>query len=180
MLHSLYPERPTACHVCPVPNGPTRNLPGRIVAAGLIVGALDLLYVQALVVWILHRPTTFVRILQSIAAGIHGPDSFNGGTSTAIQGFLLHFFIAFTWTLLFLVLVRRSAWLRRLVASPGGAWKAGLPYGCIVWLVMELVVVPLSNAKQVPLSNWIFWVDLVQQAIMVGVPIAALIGTGEA
>ncbi|HEY2805520.1 MAG TPA: hypothetical protein VGI92_06625 [Gemmatimonadales bacterium] len=163
-----------------MPHGPTRNLTGRIIAAGLIAGALDLLYVEALVVWIMHRPTTFVRILQSIAAGLYGPASFNGGASTAVQGLLLHFLIAFIWTLLFLLLVRRWADLRSVVASPGGAWKAGLPYGCLVWLVMELVVVPLSHAKPVPLSNWIFWVDLAQQAIMVGVPIALLIGTGEA
>lgn len=61
-------------------------------AAGLVVGTLDIVY--AIVFWAIKADVPARRILQSIAAGLLGPESFEGGASTAALGLLLHYFIA--------------------------------------------------------------------------------------
>lgn len=81
-----------------------------------------------------------VRILQSIAAGLLGRESFNGGASTAALGALLHYFIAFCIVATFLFASRR---LTALARSPF-VW--GPIYGVAVWLFMNFVVLPLSAA----------------------------------
>ena len=58
--------------------------------AGLAAGVGDTLL--ALVLY----PVGPVRIYQSVAAGLLGRDSFQGGLATAALGMFLHFFIATT------------------------------------------------------------------------------------
>lgn len=103
-----------------------------------VVGVLDLL--DAFVFFGLRSGVRPIRILQSIAAGLLGRASFSGGWRTAALGFALHFFIAFTIVLIFLIARRRLPVLRR------HAVMAGLLYGITVYLTMTFVVVPASAA----------------------------------
>lgn len=80
-----------------------------------------------------------MRVLQAIASGVLGGDSFQGGLPTAALGLLLHFFIATTATALYYAASRK---LKVLVDQ---AIICGLAYGIPVYLVMNLVVLPLSN-----------------------------------
>ncbi|MGH9370755.1 MAG: hypothetical protein ACRD15_04415, partial [Vicinamibacterales bacterium] len=73
-------------------------------------------------------------------SGLLGRSAFSGGWGTALLGVLLHFFIAFCIVLVFLLASRRIAALRRAPV----VW--GLVYGVAVYLVMNLVVIPLSAA----------------------------------
>jgi hypothetical protein len=111
---------------------------GRAILYGtLTVGVLDL--TDAIVFFGLRgvRP---IRIFQSIASGLLGRASFSGGIPTAILGIALHFFIAFVIVVTFLLLSKKLPVLvRRPIA-------AGLAYGVAVYLVMNLIVLPLSNA----------------------------------
>ena len=110
----------------------------RAIAFGtLVVGALDAL--DALVFFGL-RGATPTRIFQSIAAGLLGRSSFSGGLSTAALGAVLHFFIAFLIVATYVLASRRIAILTR---SP---IICGLVYGVLVYLFMNLVVLPLSAA----------------------------------
>ena len=104
----------------------------------LVVGTLDL--ADAFVFFGLRgaRP---IRILQSIASGLLGRAAFSGGLGAAVLGAALHFFIAFMVVATFFVASRYVAVLRR---SP--LWS-GLIYGIVVYLVMNLVVLPLSAAS---------------------------------
>jgi hypothetical protein len=111
---------------------------GRAILYGtLTVGVLDL--TDAIVFFGLRgvRP---IRIFQSIASGLLGRASFSGGIPTAILGIALHFFIAFVIVVTFLLLSKK---LPVLVRHP---IAAGLAYGVAVYLVMNLIVLPLSNA----------------------------------
>ena len=111
---------------------------GRAILYGtLTVGVLDL--TDAIVFFGLRgvRP---IRIFQSIGSGLLGRASFSGGIPTAILGIALHFFIAFVIVVTFLLLSKKLPVLvRRPIA-------AGLAYGVAVYLVMNLIVLPLSNA----------------------------------
>jgi hypothetical protein len=103
----------------------------------LAVGVLDL--ADALIFFGLRgaRP---IRIFQSIAGGLLGRASFSGGVTTALLGIILHFFIAF---LIVTTCVVASRWVPLLRARP---ILSGVFYGIGVYLVMNLVVLPLSAA----------------------------------
>ncbi len=70
----------------------SRSLP-TIASAGLIAGILDI--TSAFVIAGL-KGTGSIRMLQGIASGLLGPQSFQGGTATAGLGLAIHFLIAFT------------------------------------------------------------------------------------
>lgn len=106
-----------------------------IISGGLIAGALDILAAFVNSGWRGVSPT---RVLQSIASGLLGRDAFSGGFATAALGLVLHLFIATTATAIYYAASRK---LKVLVDQP---IVCGLAYGIPVYLVMNLVVLPLS------------------------------------
>jgi hypothetical protein len=114
------------------------RVPRAIAAGGLVVGVLDL--ADALIFFGL-RGAAPMRICQSIASGLLGRAAFDGGWTTAALGVVLHFVIA---TLIVAVLVLAAQRLPSLARQP---WIVGPIYGVVAFLVMNLVVVPLSAAN---------------------------------
>jgi len=104
---------------------------------GLTVGALDGLDA---VVFFGLRGVPAPRIFQAIASGLLGRAAFQGGLATVALGVALHFFIAFT------VVVTFYAASRRLPALTRRPLVWGPLYGIAVYLVMNLIVLPLSAA----------------------------------
>lgn len=152
-----------------------RGLVRRILTAGTVVAILDIGYVTVLWVVVRHA-TTFERILQSIASGLLGRAAYDGGTPTALLGAVLHWSIGCIWSALFAIAVRSWAPLGRRLASAKGLVSLGLAYGGFVWLAMDLVVLPLSRARMTPVASWVFAANFVQHTIMVGLPIALIVG----
>jgi hypothetical protein len=103
---------------------------------GLAVGILDGL--DAIVFFGLRSGATPMRVFQGIASGLLGRSAITGGWPPALLGIAIHFFIAFTIVLVFLV---ASRYLGTLARHPI-AW--GIIYGIAVYLVMNRVVIPLS------------------------------------
>jgi hypothetical protein len=132
----------------------------------LVVGALDALDA---VVFFGLRGVRPIRIFQSIAAGVLGRAAFEGGLATAVLGACLHFFIAFLVVLTFYLASRRAPVLTR------HAVVSGLLYGLVVYLVMNLVVVPLSAASAVPPSVPVLVNGLLIHAFGVGLPTALFV-----
>jgi hypothetical protein len=115
-----------------------RTLSGKeaIVYAALVVGGLDAL--DAIVFFGLRSGATPVRIFQSIAAGLLGRATFQGGLRSALLGLVIHFFIAFSIAVTYYVASRRFA---ILVQRP---ILCGAVYGVLVHFVMNRVVIPFS------------------------------------
>ncbi len=109
---------------------------------GLACGVLDI--TQACIAWGIQNNVPPNRIFQSVASGLIGPKSFQGGATTAALGLFLHFLIAFIWAAIYYVASRQIAFLteRPIIA--------GLLYGEFVWLMMNCVVVPLSAIHRWP------------------------------
>ena len=139
----------------------------RVLAAGAVVGVLDLAFAVGVYV-LFFQVTTATRVLQSIASGLLGSASYTGGARTAILGFLLHFGIALGWATVYFLIYRRSRRLRRSVSTTGGALVAGLAFGAFVWLVMDFVVLTLSAARYVPVTSKYFIIQLIGHAVLVG------------
>jgi hypothetical protein len=100
---------------------------------GTIVGVLDLTY--AIVVYSPHHP---IRIPQTIASGLLGMQSYDGGMRTAALGVFLHFLIAFGAATVYYLASRKIGFMTE------HAVLSGLIFGALVYSFMHLVVLPLS------------------------------------
>lgn len=135
-----------------------------VLGGGVVAATLDILY--AWVFWRLMVGVSMERVLQSVAAGLLGRASFQGGARTAILGFALHYLIATTMSVTY---YQMAGWWPLLARRP---WSCGAVYGLLLYGVMNLVVVPLSAAgrgSRDPL--WIVLSVLVHVAF-IGIPLA--------
>jgi hypothetical protein len=112
--------------------------PARAVLYGtLVVGTLD---ITEVIVYVGLKGVAPLVVLQSVASGLLGPGSYRGGVPTALLGLALHFTIALAVVAAYQL---ASHTFRGLARAPL-AW--GALYGLAVYAVMNLAVVPLSQA----------------------------------
>ena len=141
-----------------------------ILWGGLWCGILD--FLSAVTAW--HsRGATFMSVGQSIAAGLLGrTEAIQGGWRTAILGVFLHFVIAFGAATVYYGASRSLYFLTEHPVI------AGLIYGELVFLFMNMVVLPLSALHRSPLGWTSFspWPMLITGPLghpfLVGLPIA--------
>lgn len=135
----------------------------------LIAGTLDIC--AAMLTWLL-RGVSPGRVLQSVAAGLVGRDSFSGGVATAALGLLLHFTIMSGIVTVFVLASRH--WRMLIARTLPAAIARGIAYGVAVYLIMTYVVVPLSASpgRAPSLSQFIQGVTV--HILCVGVPIALI------
>jgi uncharacterized membrane protein YagU involved in acid resistance len=135
-----------------------------VLAGGLVAGALDIGY--ACIFWALKADLPAQRIFQSVAAGLLGEASFEGGAATAVLGLGLHFLIALSMSVVYYLVARRwpLLWQRPLLC--------GAAYGLLLYVIMNYVVVPLSAAG--PGSKNALWIGLsiLVHVFLIGIPIA--------
>ena len=138
-----------------------------IVWGGLIAGAFDLIYAF---VWYGPRGVSPLRIMQSIASGLLGKEAYEGGAATAALGGVLHFFILIVAAAMYYAASRRLTLLTRQPIV------CGLLFGLAIWVVMNLVVVPLSAfPHEVTHTLSSALPHLVAHMVLVGLPIALAI-----
>ncbi len=115
-------------------------------------------------------PAAFFRGIASFA-----PAGFPG-YRTAGLGMVLHAAVATFWATTYGFTYRRWPLLRTFTATPRGLAGVAIGLGAMVWLVMDLVVLPLvGNGRHTPVSSRAFWILLVGHPVFVGLPIAGLI-----
>jgi uncharacterized membrane protein YagU involved in acid resistance len=108
---------------------------------GLVAGTLD---ITENLVFNFFRGITPSRVFQYIASGLIGIESFRSGWSSVALGVAIHYVIAFTWTgIFFIAAVNLPPLNRRPILS-------GVVYGLIVYLVMNLIVLPLTRIPHPP------------------------------
>lgn len=134
--------------------------------AGLTAGALDIL---AAVIINTLLGSTPMRVLQSVASGLLGRLAFDGGWRTALLGLVLHFVMMLIIAAIFCALasVMRWTWRQPLLA--------GAIYGIAVYVVMNLVVVPLSAfPARLSYPPSTLAIGLSVHIVCIGVPIALI------
>ncbi len=129
-----------------------------IFVGGLIAGVLDLTSAFISFGWGVPR---------AIAGGLLGRTAFQGGAGTYVLGVLLHFFIACSAAAIYYAASRRLEFMRE------HAVVCGMFYGIAIFLVMNLVVLPLSalHAKGPYQLRGLIQGVLVHM-IIIGLPIA--------
>ena len=137
----------------------------KILQAGLIVGTLDIL--SAFIYYFIKSgKTNFLVIFKFIASGIFGKDAGDGGTGMILAGFILHYAIAFSFTVFFF-------WLYPKVnVMSKNRIVTGVVYGLFVWTLMNLVVVPLSNTVHRPFKIEGVLINMGILIVCIGLPLS--------
>ncbi len=137
-----------------------------IVKAGLVAGTLDI--TAAIIVAFIkgYKP---IVIFRYIASAVFGKAAAMTGWGMVAIGLLFHYLIAFIWAAIFYA---AYPLIRRLIKSPV---VAGLIYGIIVWVIMNLVVVPLTRINQAPFKLPGVIREMAILMVCIGLPIAIII-----
>jgi hypothetical protein len=141
----------------------SNNIGAAIIMAGLVAGTLDLSCATIQTIIMGGDP---LRMLRYIASGILGPDAFDGGLKISMLGVVIHYCIAFSWTILFFLLYPSIKGLasHKLIT--------GIVYGIIVWTVMNRIVVPLSRIPSRPFNLKNALIGLGILIIAIGIPLS--------
>lgn len=129
-----------------------------ILAGGAVAGTLDIASAFMTAGW---------GVCRNIAAGVLGPAAKQGGPGTWFFGLSLHFFIAIAIAAIYCLSSRHLTFLREHFIV------CGLFYGMGAWLVMNLVVLPLS-AKHIhgPYELGAMIQGILIHMFLIGLPIA--------
>jgi uncharacterized membrane protein YagU involved in acid resistance len=108
-------------------------------------------------------------VLQSVASGLLGRESYKGGLKTAALGAVVHFSIAFVACTIYYVASRKIKVLRQRPIV------CGLLYGVAVYLFMYLIVLPLTFHRSFVQSLSAVATDVAIHMFCVGLPISLAI-----
>jgi uncharacterized membrane protein YagU involved in acid resistance len=134
-----------------------------IIYATLVVGVLD---AADGVVFRGLQGQNPIQVLQYIASSLLGARSFSGGLATAGLGLVVHFAIALVVVGIYILASRRLAVLST-------QWVLlGLLFGAAVWVVMNLVVLPLTAVAHSPIRTAALVNGVMSHALFVGLPSA--------
>jgi len=147
---------------------PATHSPAKtILLAGFIAGCCDI--TAALIVYCTIVPTTPLRLLQGIAAGLLGRQAaYAGGAKTAALGLVCHFVIALGAAAVYFALTRAFPFLLRNVILSAAIW------GTIVYFFMQYVVLPLSRIGMPRFNAKFTVIGLIIHFFCIGLPIAAI------
>ena len=140
-----------------------------ILLAGLFVGTLDIL--AAFADYALTFKESPLIILKYIASAVFGKEAFLDGTVMDFAGLAFHFMIALLFTAFFFGVYANTNLLSK------NRWLTGVLCAIFIWLVMNEIVIPLSNAPYLKLH--FIEIDKVIKAVVIliftmGLPLSFL------
>lgn len=139
-----------------------------IIKAGLVTGSLDILLACANAWW--SAGVSPERVLRFVASGLIGKNAFQDLPAFAFLGLLIHYCIAFFWTIFFFLLYPK---LKSIIRNK---YFQGILYGIFIWLAMNLLVLPVSRTPEITFH----WLDALKGAgiliIAIGLPLAFIAG----
>jgi hypothetical protein len=136
---------------------------------GFIAGLLHFVIIQGIVFGLILK-TPMISSLQFAASGIMGESAFAGGLATALFGLVLDFIMITIMAGVFIFSTDRIPLLRRNVIL------GSILYGFGVFIVMNLIVLPLSAAPTLPAPPlWLLIVLIVQHNLLIGLPQGILV-----
>lgn len=137
-----------------------------ILLTGLLAGFLD--GVVATLLYLARGNKKPGALFQYIASAVYGKAAFAGGGRMAFMGLFFHFLIALAFVSFYFVLYPHISWLGTYPLA------AAVVYGLLVWVIMNLGVLPLSKAAPRPFS-WVFaLINMLILMVTIGLPAAYL------
>ena len=135
-----------------------------ILRAGLIAGTLDIS--AAIIQYLIVTGNNPVRILRYIAGAIFPPELVSNNPLMPVVGLLMHYSIAMTYTIFYFMIFP-------VIRPVAKHWiLSGAVYGLMVWVVMNLVMVPMTRIGHRPfhLVNSLVGAGIL--VVCIGIPIA--------
>jgi hypothetical protein len=139
-----------------------------ILTAWLIAGSLDI--ITACLFFRIRTGKDPMRVLHFVASGIFDKAALTGGALYAVYGLLLHYLIAFLFTIFFFWIYPKLKWFSY------NQWLTAIVYGSFVWAVMNLLIVPLSHTPKSPMQPGQAIIAALILICMIGVPLSIIIG----
>ena len=147
------------------------SLISKIIKAGIIVGTLDIL---SAFIYVFIKTGKFIfsfSILKFIASGIFGKDALSGKGTMIFCGLILHYIIAFAFTIFFF-------WLfPKIKVAEKNIILTGIVYGTFTWMVMNLIVLPLSDIPYRPFNIFNAITNIIILIICIGIPLSFMAAT---
>lgn len=142
-----------------------KNKYQEIFKAWLLVGTMDIL-AAFIFVYIRSGKLMIAGILKFIASGLFGKQAQSGGRRMILAGLILHYLIAFIFTIFFFLIFPKIKFLsvNRIIT--------GILYGIFVWSVMNLIVVPLSQVHSRPFDMTNAVINIGILIIAIGIPLS--------
>ena len=141
------------------------KISSKIIQAGLLVGTLDIL--SAFTYYFIKTGEThFFDVFKFIASGIYGKEAFSGGNRMIVAGLILHYVIAFAFTIFFFWLYPKT----KLTSK--NKIVTGAIYGVFIWTFMNLIVVPLSNVAHRPFHMVNAIINIIILIVCIGFPLS--------
>ncbi|MBZ4187525.1 DUF1440 domain-containing protein [Niabella beijingensis] len=138
-----------------------------IIKAGLLAGTLDIL--SAFLHYYVATGKDPLFILKYITSAVLGPEAFSGGTEMYAAGLLLHYFVAFSFTVFFFWLYPQLKILQR------NCLATAVFYGLFIWIIMNLIVVPLSRIGKFPANVSGMLINAAILIIAIGIPLSFIV-----
>lgn len=135
-----------------------------ILLSGFIAGSLDIL--AAFIDHYINTNKGPEGVLKFIASGVFGSKGFTNNSTMIWFGLLFHFIIALAFTTLFFILYPRVKLLRVNVLL------LAMIIGVFIWLVMNLLILPLSNTPKFPFKTESAVKSALILIFMIGLPLS--------
>jgi hypothetical protein len=139
----------------------------------IVLGGMFIFISQFVHQWItvtLLQGNAFILVWQYIASAILGNAAFEGGIATALIGVFIHLIISIVVAAVFVLAADRIPLLRRN-PIPGS-----LLYGFGVFVVLNMIVTPLSAAPSLPAPTLPWLIEaIVEHVALVGLPLGIFV-----
>ena len=145
---------------------PKRNLLLTLLWVGFFVGYLDI--TAAIINFMFNSDKSPVLIFNYISSAFFGRERAYSEGSMIAFGILFHFLIAYSFSVFFFLIYPHFHFLSK------NRLLTGILYGCFVWCVMNLIVVPLSRINKFPTPDGKMFIQVGILVVAVGIPLSYL------
>lgn len=136
-----------------------------IIKAALLVGTLDICAALAQF-YLKTGKAPFKPVLTFVASGLLGKDAFTNGDGMMFVGLLIHYCVAAAFTVFFFLTVEKTNLVRQQPLL------TGILYGAFVWVVMNLLVLPMTNANRLSKEFWNVTIGMLILICCIGIPLS--------
>lgn len=137
-----------------------------ILWSGIVVAVLD--GIAGIIFFHIRLNFSPSKFMQWIASAIEGPSAFTAGSSAIIEGVVIHLLSSIIMAALYYLAYQSSRIIR------GNTVISGIIYGFGIWIVMNLIVFPLSNVPPAPFVLFNALISITWHIVLVGLPIAII------
>jgi hypothetical protein len=143
------------------------NRPGltkTILITGLLAGLLDIVAASTSYTLLTGKP--FINVLYYVASAVMGPAAYKGGWQVAALGLLLHFVVAYLFTLFYFMIYPKLSLLQY------NRWLSAILYGVFMWTVMSFLILPLTKVPALTFTTAGVLRGIVILIVMIGLPVS--------